>query len=142
MGQISRQPGILELDRKEECSRDIDPLDVNTRLRAGTRIDFVLPERITGRIRFAIEEVEVMLPDEERGVVDWVRGRRPGVVVGDRDLGGAGTSKASASAGDIAQVQINRLIVFVEVVVNDQYGERFARLARREAQRSFRDFVV
>src|SRR6478736_6099812 len=54
MGQISRQPGILELDRKEECSRDIDPLDVNTRLRAGTRIDFVLPERITGRIGFAV----------------------------------------------------------------------------------------
>ena len=63
---------LLEFNRKEERSRNIDSLHFNALHIGPAEIDLILPEQIAGRIRLSIQEIDVMLTHKGAGDVDWI----------------------------------------------------------------------
>src|SRR5438132_4866529 len=100
---------LLEFNRKEVSGRDVDSLQVNTLLISAAGGDLVGPKRETARVRFAIKEIQVMLPHEESGGVDRVRYVHC-FVVGDSD--GRHRWRADRSIDWIAQTDRKSLRPF------------------------------
>ena len=81
--QISRAASVLKLTGKEESGRDINASDVDALGVGAAGCDLVSPESKSPCVRFAIQEIVVVLTHKEARVVDQV-GRWPFRTVYDR----------------------------------------------------------
>src|ERR1043166_314130 len=109
---------------------------------AAARVDIVLPEGVARSVRFAIQEIQIMLADKERRTVDRVRGRRRCVVIQDRHLSSVRGAQADTGAGGIGKREIYCLVAFNKVVIHDQDPEGLAGLAWIERDGAERNFVI
>src|SRR6476646_9218106 len=66
---------LLKFNRKEESRRDIyaPQYGVAGRTRLLAFSDLITPERQATRVRFPVKKIEVVLPHEEIGLVNWIR---------------------------------------------------------------------
>src|SRR5581483_2386138 len=76
VGSIDFVTRLLEFDRQEERGRNIDALDLDALRVAATRADLILPESVTIRVGFAIQEIAVLLANIKRRRIDRIRDRR------------------------------------------------------------------
>src|ERR1044072_4469582 len=143
MRQIRFQSGLPKFDRKEKRSADINALGLNTScIRAAGR-NFVDPEIKAGSVRFAVQEVEAVLANEERRLVNRIGYRSAGIVIQDPHFGSARTSQSDAGASRVAERKVDRLAgVFIKIVVDEQYANGLGGLPRVEGDFAERDFVI
>src|SRR5437879_11633840 len=75
---IDEITGLLEFNREEVSCGDVDTLHFYALMIAATGGDLVRPEFPAALIGIAVEEVQILLTNEELGVVDGVTGLRRG----------------------------------------------------------------
>src|SRR4030095_6005133 len=91
------------------------------------------------RIRFAVEEVKVLLPHKERCAIDWV-GSVACFIITDSNCGCA--RRTQRSPGHIAQYDGEALIPFCVTIVHQWNGNRLRGFPGREADGFNRGRIV
>ena len=77
---------LLEFNRKKESSRDVNALQLNTRLICTAGSNLIRPEVEAALVRLAIQKTQIMGADKDVRRVDQIWPIRE-VVIGDRDGG-------------------------------------------------------
>src|SRR2546429_4881075 len=77
---LNQIAGLLKFNRKEVSGRDIDPLQINTRLVGSARSNLVGPEVPATLIGLAIEKIVIVLADIVSRIIAHVRRRLAGIV--------------------------------------------------------------
>src|ERR1044072_2942711 len=145
---LDQVAGLLKLDREEESCRHVNAANLTTGLLLGgwprlTFVDLVLPESQTWGVRFAVEEIKIVLTHEEvaveSSVLDGISPVHRFVAVygyGDVDW------RTQGAEHRIAQADIEGLGTLAKGVVDDEDGNSLRRFVRGELQSAGGSFVV
>src|ERR1044072_6821965 len=130
---VDEVASFLKLNRQEKRGRHVDAPNLDA-LRVGAAGSYlIIPEVEAGRIRLAVEEVEIVLPAEETW--DVARGPAAGrIAVGNRKGHSRRGAKRDSASRRLTQTDRKALAVFRIKIINQKNRDGLRSFARGKVQ--------